>query len=47
LNSATVAFANDQTQAKDSGGTTQNNANAAGNRDLQWIGSHYPGGQNP
>jgi hypothetical protein len=47
LNSATVAFANDQTQAKDSGGTTQNNANLAGNRDLQWIGSHYPGGQNP
>lgn len=47
LNQATVAFANDTTRNKDSGGTTQNNANAPGNVDLQWIGSHYPGNQNP
>ena len=44
---ATVAFANDQTQAKDSGGATQTAANHAGNPDLQWIGSHYAGTQNP
>ena len=44
---ATVAFANDQTQSKDSGGLTQTLANHAGNPDLQWLGSHYPGNQNP
>lgn len=47
LNQATVLFANDTTQGKDAGGATQNNANAPGNQDLQWIGSHYPGNQNP
>ena len=47
LNGATVAFANDTTRTKDSGGATQSAANAAGNKDLQWIGSHYPGKQNP
>jgi len=43
----TVAFANDTTQNKDSGGATQTAANHAGNLDLQWLGSHYPGMQNP
>ena len=47
LNGATIAFANDTTRNKDSGGASQAAANAAGNVDLQWIGSHYPGGQNP
>lgn len=47
LDGTTVAFANDTTQTKDSGGATQTAANHAGNLDLQWIGSHYPGTQNP
>ena len=47
LNASTIAFANDTTQGKDSGGTTQNNANSNRKQDLQWIGSHYPGTQNP
>jgi prepilin-type N-terminal cleavage/methylation domain-containing protein len=50
LNGATVTFANDTTQGKDSGGATQSNANSppgGKNADLQWIGSHYPGTQNP
>ncbi len=44
---ATIAFANDTTQTKDSGGGSQSAANYAGNPDLQWVGSHYPGTQNP
>jgi prepilin-type N-terminal cleavage/methylation domain-containing protein len=48
---ATINFANDTTQNKDSGGASQNAANAyvgtPQNVDLQWIGSHYPGNQNP
>ncbi len=44
---STIAFANDTTQNKDSGGTTQSAANHAGNQDLIWLGSHYPGNQNP
>jgi prepilin-type N-terminal cleavage/methylation domain-containing protein len=47
LSAATLAFANDQTQTKDAGGTTQSAANLGGNKDLAWIGNHYPGGQNP
>lgn len=47
LDGATVAFANDTTQTKDSGGPTLTAANYAGNPDLQWLGSHYPGKQNP
>jgi hypothetical protein len=47
----TVIFANDTTQNKDSGGTSQNAANqfvgSLQNVDLMWIGSHYPGNQNP
>lgn len=46
LSGATIAFANDTTRTKDSGGTSQSNANAAGNKDLQWIGSHFPSRQN-
>jgi len=46
LDGATIAFANDTSQTKDSGGATQSAANHAGNPDLQWIGSHYPGTQN-
>jgi hypothetical protein len=44
---ATINFANDTTRTKDSGSPSQTAANAAGNPDLQWIGSHYPGKQNP
>ena len=44
---ATVSFANDTRQTKDSGGATQTAANHANNPDLQWLGSHYPGRQNP
>jgi prepilin-type processing-associated H-X9-DG protein len=48
---ATIAFGNDTTRNKDSGGASQNAANAyvgtSANVDLQWIGSHYPGPQNP
>jgi hypothetical protein len=48
IDGATIAFGNDTTQAKDSGtGGTQSTANHTGNKDLQWIGSHYPGTQNP
>ena len=47
LDGSTIAFANDTTKAKDSGGTTQTAANNHKNPDLQWIGSHYPGNQNP
>jgi len=51
MSSYTIAFGNDTTPGKDSGGTSQSNANAppggGKNPDLQWIGSHYPGGQNP
>jgi len=47
LNQATIKFANDETRTKDAGGATQTAANAPGNADLQWIGSHYPGTQNP
>ena len=43
----TVTFANDTNPGKDSGGLTQTFANQAGNPDLQWVGSHYPGTQNP
>ncbi len=47
LNSATVAFANDTTKTKDSGGATQGAANGGIATDRQWIGSRYPGPQNP
>jgi len=45
--SSTIAFANDTTQTKDSGGATQTAANNHANPDAAWIGSHYPGRQNP
>ena len=47
LNAATIAFANDTTLNKDSGGGTQAAANAGIAADRQWIGNHYPGPQNP
>jgi len=49
LSGATIAFANDLSKGKDQSSTTQFNANhvAGGNPDLQWIGSRYPGAQNP
>ena len=48
LDGSTVAFANDTGLSKDSGGTpTRGLANSNSKRDLQWIGSHYPGSQNP
>ncbi len=47
LDGTTIAFANDTSQNKDSGGATQTAANHAGNPDLKWVGSHYPGTQNP
>ena len=49
LDGATISFANDtSTTGKDNGADGMRGlANHAGNRDLQWIGSHYPGTQNP
>jgi len=47
LDGTTVAFANDTSPNKDSGGPTQTAANHVGNVDCQWLGSHYPGRQNP
>ena len=47
LDGTTIAFANDTTITKDAGGTTQGAANTSSKRDLQWLGSHYPGPQNP
>jgi len=47
LNGSTISFANDTTRNKDSGGGSQSFANGNSKQDLQWIGSHYPGKQNP
>jgi prepilin-type N-terminal cleavage/methylation domain-containing protein len=48
LDGSTKDFANNTVQKKDSGaGGSQGLANHANNKDLQWIGSHYPGLQNP
>ena len=48
LSAATIDFAADTTKGKENGvGGSQAKANFRGNPDLQWIGSHYPGGQNP
>lgn len=47
LDATTIAFANDTTPGKDASGASQTAANHSGNPDLQWIGSHYPGNQNP
>ncbi|HXT12626.1 MAG TPA: prepilin-type N-terminal cleavage/methylation domain-containing protein [Candidatus Angelobacter sp.] len=47
LNGATIKFANDTTRNKDSGGATQAAANSGSAVDRQWVGSHYPGPQNP
>ena len=49
---ATINYANDLTITKDSGtGGSQGRANGfvntAANYDLIWLGSHYPGNQNP
>jgi hypothetical protein len=46
-NGDTIAYANDTTQTKDSGGASQSAANSGSAVDRQWIGSHYPGSQNP
>ena len=46
--SSTIAFANDLTPGKETGiGGTQAKANHRGNQDVQWVGLHYPGNQNP
>jgi len=48
LSGATIAFAADLTKGKENNSDgMQAKANAPGNPDLQWIGSHYPGAQNP
>jgi len=47
LNSATIAYANDKTQNKDGGSPSQTAANSGDAVDRQWLGSHYPGKQNP
>ena len=49
---ATIDYANDISINKDSGsGNSRSRANAlvntSANKDLQWIGSHFPGAQNP
>jgi hypothetical protein len=46
LNGATIDYANDKTQNKDSGGPSQTAANSGNSVDRQWVGSHYPGKQN-
>jgi prepilin-type processing-associated H-X9-DG protein len=44
---ATVAFGNSTAPGKDNDGSAQQTAaNHAGNKDLVWIGSHYPGTHN-
>jgi prepilin-type N-terminal cleavage/methylation domain-containing protein len=47
LNGPTIDYANDQTINKDAGGATQTAANGGSTVDRQWVGSHYPGAQNP
>jgi prepilin-type processing-associated H-X9-DG protein len=47
LDRTTILFANDPTLNKDAGGATQAAARASSLRDQQWIGSRYPGPQNP
>jgi len=45
---ATITYANSRTIDKDTGGdNTKAAAQIASKRDLQWIGTHYPGPQNP
>jgi prepilin-type N-terminal cleavage/methylation domain-containing protein len=46
--SATLAFANSTASSKESDGDgTQLGAQGNSQRDQQWVGSHYPGPQNP
>ncbi len=48
LDAATIVYANSRTIDKDTGGdTTKAAAQIYSKRDLQWIGRHYPGPQNP
>jgi prepilin-type N-terminal cleavage/methylation domain-containing protein len=47
LDGTTIAYANDTTVSKDSNGATQTAAQAGSLKDQQWLGSHYPGAQNP
>ena len=48
IDGATIAFANDlNPTGKDNGADGyRGSANHANNKDLQWVGSHYPGKQN-
>jgi len=47
LNPGTIAFANDTTSSKDSGGTSQTAANAGSSVDRQWVGSRFVSTANP
>jgi prepilin-type N-terminal cleavage/methylation domain-containing protein len=48
LDTTTIIYANSLTIDKDTGGdTTKADAQIGSTRDLVWIGSHYPGPQNP
>ncbi len=47
LNAATIAFANDTTPGKDSGGASQSAANSGSNVDRQWMGSRFATTTNP
>jgi hypothetical protein len=48
LDATTIAFANSQDPNKDNAGSSVMSAAQSGSlRDQQWIGSHYPGNQNP
>lgn len=48
LDATTISYANSRTIDKDTGGdTTKAAAQLGSKRDLQWIGRHYPGPQNP
>jgi hypothetical protein len=46
--SSTIAYANDLNSGKENNSDgMQGKANHRGNPDMQWVGLHYPGNQNP
>ena len=48
LDGTTLTYANDTFPSKDSGGdASRGNADSGSIHDQQWVGSHYPGNQNP
>jgi len=47
MDGTTIAYANDPSPTKDASSATQTAAQAGSLRDQQWVGSRYPGPQNP